>query len=215
MKIPDQRETFVCRQCDEKCFHSPVASGRIDGEGFKTYKLLKCERCGNMSLATFIYSIPGSEIGDPEITEVAHFPPLIFREKPDWYKELNEEYISILDEVYDAIDYGLFTLASSGVRTAIDRLLVQQLGDAGSFQKKLKTLLEKDIVTSEEYELLDAIIDAGSASIHRGFSPGDESIQHMMEITEHIFYELCIRKGKSERLAMLAKKLKEETPKRS
>lgn len=153
-------------------------------------------------------------MGDPSVIQIDRYPPAIFREKPEWYDELDSEYKSILSEVYDALDYSLFTLASSGVRSAIDRLLVKSLGDIGGFEQKLKALLNNDIISLDEYGLLDTIIDAGSASIHRGFSPDDESIKHIMEIAEHIFYELCIRKGKTEKLSKLAEKLKEVTPKR-
>ncbi len=217
MKIPDSREIFTCRHCLTSCYHSPICNGEVSsGEKYrKTFKLFECEHCRNVSLATYTWEHPGSMIGDSYIAEVKRFPPEIYRNKPNWYNELDNEYTSILDEVYEALDNSLFTLASSCVRTAIERILATTLGDIGGFEKKLKSLLEQKIIDLNEYELLEAIIDAGSASVHRGFSPDQESIGHMMEITEHIFYELCIRKSKSEKLSEMAKQLKKSTPQRN
>lgn len=214
MMVLDERETFVCRFCGEKCFHRPILKNKIGETYFKTFTVFQCERCDNPTLMRAVYQSLGAENEDPKIKEKSYFPPLIFRMKPNWYDELEEKYRLILDEVYEAVDVKLFTLASSGVRTAIDSLLTEVLGDIGGFKQKLKALLEKDIVTREELELLDAIIDAGSASIHRGFSPDNDAINSMLEITEHVFHELCIRNKKSDKLKKLAENLRKITPKR-
>lgn len=216
MKIPDSRESFKCKHCLSYCYHKPIHGGQIESnsKSRKTFNLFKCERCGNLTLTTYLWEVPGSMMGDSFVTEIKRFPPEIYRNKPDWYQQLDKEYTQILNEVYEALDNFLFSLASSGVRTAIEKILNNILGDIGGFEKKLKTLLEQKVIDKTEHELLEALIEAGSASAHRGFIPDEDLINHMMEITEHLFYELCIRKPKTEDLVDKSKLLRESTPKR-
>lgn len=132
-------------------------------------------------------------MGDPEILSTTYYPPLNFRNKPTWYPDLNEKYKLTLDEVYSALDNTLFYLASTGTRTALDTLIVEAVGDSGRFEQKISLLCEKGIIDEDEKDLLIAVIDTGSASAHRGFKPDADDMNDMMKITEHIFYQVCIK----------------------
>jgi len=48
--------------------------------------------------------------GGPDIKNTQYFPPLPFRIRPDWLAKLPENYLSILNEVYSALDNSLFRL---------------------------------------------------------------------------------------------------------
>ena len=221
MKIPDLRRQFRCKACAVDCYHRPIAGGNIDPQngGFsngsrKSFQLMRCEHCKNITLCIDHWVHPGSMIGDAYIERTEYYPPLTFREKPNWFNSLDKKHQQILSEVYLAIDNSLFTLASSGVRTALDRLIIEKIGDVGTFEKKIKSLVLNKIITEEEKFLLISVIDAGSASSHRGFSPDEELINHIMEITEHIFYKINIEKEKAEKLKEIAEKLAKATPRR-
>jgi len=152
--------------------------------------------------------------GDSYVDHVEHHPPLVFRVKPSWYDILSADYSKVLDEVYAALDHRLFSLASTGVRTALDRLLVDHVGDIGGFDSKVRKLVERQVISSSQEELLLSAIDAGSASAHRGFAPDAELIMSIMEIAEHIFHRVCVAEHQEKALIEKAKKLRAVTPER-
>ena len=153
-------------------------------------------------------------MGDSYVQETTYYPALTKRIKPDWYNSLADHYQSVLFEVYSAIDNELFFLASSGTRTALDQLIVEKIGDTGCFDQKVQKLVRENIIDEDEKEMLLAVIDAGSASAHRSYSPELSAIKHMMDILETIFYKLLIEPKKKEELKAKAKELRKLTPKR-
>ena len=198
--------------------HLPIDHGRnqnkITKDGFETFHVMRCTECNNVTFLIDQLDNPGSMMGDPEILSTAYYPPLTFRNKPSWYPKLNKKYRLILDEVYLALDSSLFCLASAGTRTALDQLIVKKVGDSGGFEDKIKALFDKGIIDQDERDLLIAVIDAGSASAHRGFKPDNDDMKDMMKITEHIFYQVCIKPMEKKALREKANKLKNKTPKR-
>jgi uncharacterized protein DUF4145 len=121
-------------------------------------------------------------MGDSYTESTLYHPPLPFRLKPGWYSELPEFYRHILDEVYEALDNVLFFLTSTGTRTALDLLIVEKIGDIGSFKAKIGRLCSEDMIDAAEQDMLLAVIDAGSASAHRSYRPDDEAMNNMMDI---------------------------------
>jgi len=175
--------------------------------------VVRCKDCGTTNYLIDTHIQPRG--GDSYIAQTDYYPPLTTRLKPRWFDSLTEEYRQILSEVYSAIDNDLLFLASSGTRTAIDKLIVDQIGDIGRFDEKLDKLVEDKIVDVDEKAMLEAVIDAGSASAHRSFRPDEESIGHMMNILETIFYKLIIEPDQKKQLKDKANELKQATPKRN
>ena len=213
-RIPDQRERFTCRECGDEAFHRSIGNGPIDhADGTRRqFKVVRCELCGAVCLCVLHMIAPG--MGDSYLDRIEYFPPLRFRATPDWYASLDPDYRSVLDEVHLALDHGLFNLASTGVRTALDRLLVQEVGDSGTFKSKVTKLVDEKIITEQRKELLLTVIDAGSASAHRGFAPDAELMASIMDIAEHIFYSICVAGDHEKALLEKARQLRDSTPPR-
>ena len=223
MQIPDMTRKFVCRKCQRETSHRPITHGRVRGsetplEGsklsYQSFQVLQCHECGWTTFCIDTKIDPGIG-GDPYTKGTSYCPPLPFRLKPEWYGELPEVYRDILDEVYAALDNSLVFLASTGTRTALDRLIVEKIGDVGSFEAKLEKVCSIGTIDSDEKEMLLAVIDAGSASTHRSYKPDDKAINAMMDILEEIFYKMIVAPSKKEGLKAKAKALRETTPKRS
>ena len=154
-------------------------------------------------------------MGDSYIEEFHYYPPLPFRIRPEWYKKLARNYKVVLNEIYKALDESLFILASIGARTAIDKLMVDRIGDAGSFENKLKQLVERGVIDKTDKEILSSVINTGSASAHRSFCPNQRHLRHIMDILETIFFKLIIEPGEKQKLAKKAKSLLAATPNRT
>jgi hypothetical protein len=92
--------------------------------------------------------------------------------KPEWYDELPETYQCIFSEVYQALDNSLFFRASTGVRTALDCLLVEKIGNVDTCSSKVKNLCSAGMINSSDKDILLTAIDAGDALAHRRHRPG-------------------------------------------
>jgi hypothetical protein len=219
IRIPEHPKLF-CNTCERESTHLSLEYGRINIKSsknngtYQTYDVLQCRECSNITFMLSNWIHPGSMMGDPYKTDIIYHPPRSFRSKPNWYKRLDKKFRAVLDEVYIALDNALLLIASTGTRTAIDKLIEDKIGNAGTFQQKIETLEKKNIVNNEEKKLLLTVIDAGSASAHRGFRPNKKLINHIMEITESIFYKVCIEPNERKDLLKKAEKIQNKTPKR-
>ena len=96
----------------------------------------------------------------------------------------------LLIEVYSAANDEQTRLLSMGVRAALDSLMTKVLGgDAGPFERKLEMMVEEGHLTNKQKENLSIVIDASSASSHRGFQPPRQLLDEMMAVMEIIVRE--------------------------
>jgi hypothetical protein len=219
MKIPDLSRRFVCNHCSRKTLHWPISSGAvgkepIKGKGneysYQSFNVMECPDCKSVTLCIDTRIHPGS--GDSYIEKTDYYPPRLTRERPSWFRKIDPQLKKLLEEIYKALDCSLLFVASIGIRTVLDKMIVDRIGDVGSFKNKVNRLEEKGIIDSEEKELLFAIIDVGSASAHRGFKPTKKIITQMTDIMERMLYRIYIE---SKEKALLLKKagiIRKQTP---
>lgn len=223
MRFPNMTRRFLCRQCQRETGHRILASGVVGGTEKKlereesssqTFQVFQCEDCGVTTYCVETKIHPGHMMGDPYIQSTHYYPPLPLRIKPSWYGCLPNDYQDIFNEVYTALDNSLFCLASIGARTALDKLIVERITDAGTFKEKLKELVTKGTIDETEKIKFSAVIDAGSASAHRNCKPCSKSMNYIMDILEKIFYNLVIEPEENKELLRKAEELRKSIPKR-
>ena len=205
-----------CNQCERESKFSPLAHGAVKNEkgddSRRQYRVLRCTFCGYVTFALEHWADPSG--GDSYAEKIIYHPSPHFRRKPDWYSKLEKELCSVLDEVYLALDERLFFIASTGTRTALDTLIRDKISDVGNFQRKVEELVSRDIIKSKEKDLLISVIEAGSASAHRGYKPDESDMNDIMDITEQILFRICIEPQREEELKQKAQKIKASTPKK-
>lgn len=123
---------------------------------------------------------------------------LVGRPKPDWYQRLPANVRALLDEVYLGLSNDMRALPSMGLRTVIDMVCVDLVGDVGSFAEKLKVLRSHGHISDREREILEIAIDVGSASAHRGHNPSMEDINSLLDICEHLLKGVYVLPATSE-----------------
>jgi hypothetical protein len=92
----------------------------------------------------------------------------------------------LLNEIYVALHSDSRRLALMGTRTLVDMLMLEEVRDVGTFDAKLKALLDKGVISDRNREVLSAALDAGSAAAHRGYKPGREEIEAVLDIVENV-----------------------------
>jgi dihydroxyacetone kinase DhaKLM complex PTS-EIIA-like component DhaM len=74
-----------------------------------------------------------------------------------------------------------------GVRSALDHVMDKILGaDMGSFEANLHEMVKRGHITANQRDNLAIVIDAGSASTHRGFRPPRDLLDEMLAVMENI-----------------------------
>lgn len=167
-----------------------------DGEwGRSRHSIVQCMGCENLSvvIATTCsywedieYDDRGRPVRRNYPEEIDQFPPQTYRKKPDWSGELPDDIDETLDEVYVAMQNKCLRLASLGSRTVIDLMIVELVGDKGTFRDKLNQLESKGWMGEKNTAFLFSALDAGNASAHRGHSPSVKIMNMVMDILENV-----------------------------
>lgn len=181
-----------CNQCGGETKHFVVAQrskpGRedLDDEGDSwiewntTWEMLECCGCETIKLRKSFW------FSEDDGTRIEYFPPAVARELPGWNSALSEDMASLLIEVYAALNADSRRLAVMGARTLIDMVILDTVGDVGTFKDKMSALEAQGVVSSKNREFLEAALEAGNAAAHRGHAAKSHEVNHVMDIVENL-----------------------------
>lgn len=194
-----------------------------------TWQILQCCGCDYTFVRTIKtneedYDYGYDQAGEEEIQYIermSYWPSLLKRPHPDWMAEygITELAITELDqplvEIYRALNDDLYLLAGIGIRTAFD-IASELLGidSEKTFREKLDELVAAGRIRLTEREQLEILVDAGSASAHRGWRPKPDDLSTMMDILEHFIFEGFISPDRRQKLEAKAAKMKANVPAR-
>lgn len=87
-----------------------------------------------------------------------------------------------ISRIYKEVDYAirhrLYTLASMGTRTLLDRVIVNiTKEDAGNFTGNIKKAVSKNLISKVDEDLLMPILDVGGRAAHACYTPSDEDVK--------------------------------------
>src|SRR5205085_10995135 len=186
--------------------------------GENCYELLKCAGCGHLTFRlTSLFSEHTNNEGRP-IPTVTYYPPATFRREPDWLegmalsgKDISgedellvmwlPEFISrLLKEIYVAMHGDCLSLAAMGVRALLETLMIDQIGDQGSFKNNLGTFQRQGYISERQKVILEATLEVGHASIHRNYSPSREDLMLILDFTENLIESVYMSQIKAEHL---------------
>ena len=241
-KIGDTKKSYCgqChgdRNCEIKGFHRE--DGSEHGGNFDwtmTLYLLVCRGCNfafSQSVSTDsesyndYYDYNGEHCRDYDET-ILTWPAKSKRERPDWFKHYHIEghlidtiaLSAALNELYRALDAELLVLSSIGIRTAFD-VASETLGIEPSlpFAKKLDELVTSGKILTSQQEKLQVLVEAGSASAHRGWKPETEQVDVQMDILEEFIYNCMVlpsrEKKKDDKVAALKKSVPQKSAKKT
>ncbi len=197
---PSRIKTY-CNKCQGKVNHDVMACHEERWDDEKTglwsldeFLVVKCAGCEE---AHFLHRNLFSEDcwpeDDPETAwSVEAYPPRIARRIPDWLDELDEKIADVLRETYTALQNDLCRLAVVGTRTALEMVIVNQIGDIGGFEQKVRQFAEKGFMAQNLVDPLLKTLDAGNASAHRGYAPDEKALADIFDLVEGIINSTCI-----------------------
>jgi hypothetical protein len=215
------------RNCDIRGEHTEQYSVQTFN-AWTEWRILECRGCGYVFVQTVAtnsedydqdYDVDGSTTMTLNET-IEYWPTLSKRNMPDWMvrgitaKNGGRLNLSIR-ELYGALDNDLNRLAAIGMRMSFD-IATELLGidPALTFEKKLNELVSKGLIGIVDKDRLEVLVDAGSASAHRGWHPNAEDLRSMMDILEHFVETAFVEPSRRKALDAKAAKVKTGVPQR-
>lgn len=217
MTTPPEPVQAHCNQCGHETKHDVVTMRQHDSSEMvdpyhgievswsTTYSMLECRGCEEIHLRRSEWC---SEDDPMDRRPSTYFPPRVSRRKPAWVDRLAvpSEYAELLDEIYVALHADSRRLAMMGARALIDMAITRSVGDQGNFGSGLARLVEKQLISERNREIIKAAVDVGHASAHRGHRPSSDDVNVVIDIVENLIH--------NELLAGAAQALKSTTPQR-
>jgi len=191
-----------CNRCGHSTNHDILASDKWESPNeredgcvpYDLHEMLKCRGCETVTLR-----VTSGEGTTDECPNVVYYPPAMARRVPDWAGEINLAALGLLDgptvplgiwslmrEVYVAVQNGSRRLAAMGIRAALESVMIDKMGDKGTFSDNMDAFQAADYLNGRQRGHLDAVLEAGHATIHRGWQPTDSQIVILLDITEAI-----------------------------
>ena len=148
----------------------------------RLYKVFKCNGCDKKNIKVY-------QRYDPKKEDILihSYPKKNIRKMPEWIVHLSFDYISLFSEIYESLNNGHSKLPLMGARTLLDVYIVNKIGDVGPFKKKINTLLQNNIISNSDKDLLEKALEYGHAAIHRGYEAEQNEIMQVLDIIEYIF----------------------------
>jgi hypothetical protein len=205
-----------CNSCDQETKHQVVHRAKrqraVDVDHYSSFEfgsvwtVLQCMGCEEVALQRVDWCSEDDREDGPNAP--TYFPPRVSRRKPAWAadRDLPSEYQGLLEETYTALHADSRRLAMMGARALIDAVIHRNVGDQTSFKQGLKALAEADIISKVEQKIIEAAIDAGHASAHRGHQATAEQVNLVIDIVERLIHTEILKKE--------AEELKNSTPPR-
>ncbi|WP_067319577.1 DUF4145 domain-containing protein [Mesorhizobium sp. AA23] len=218
------------RNCDVRGHHKDYGQ---EGDGYIQWwidwYILQCRGCDHIFVQKSSADSENihqfyNELGEPDsehIETLSYWPALSKRQKPEWLDDFGvhigdaDELEQAIREVYGALDADLPILAAIGMRTCFDvAAILLGVEDNLPFAKKLDELVRLQKIGGVDKDRLALLVDAGSASVHRGWKPKPKELETLAEILEHFVFEAFVAPSRRSRLDAEAKKLEGNVPSR-
>ena len=103
---------------------------------------------------------------------------------PDTYVPVS--IYTLMEQIYSVLQHDAYWLAAMGIRGTLDLMMIEKIGDVGRFEEKVDAFQKAGYLSERQAHILDIIIDAGSAAVHRKWAPSPCEIATLLDITNSI-----------------------------
>ena len=219
-----ETERVHCNRCGGQRRHELLHKEEFEWEedigdgmiisGANIYELLKCRGCDHVVVRhkSWFSEDFDPDSGQPVVNTIL-YPPATYRKQPDWLTELlfvslfDDSIQSLVEEIYIALQNDAPRLATMGIRALLEKIMIDKVGDKGNFRSNLDAFQGAGFISESQREVIEPVLDAGHATIHRGFKPNKKDVGLLMDITESVIESIYIN-------AYRAKGFKEKIPPR-
>ena len=221
---PLEETKAYCNKCCDQRKHDLLHKEKVKWEdpidaemsvfGGDIYEMVKCRGCDAVAMRHQSWCDEEVDVhGDPIVTTTS-YPPATFRKEPRWFSQLmtvlptdDQTVHDLLKEVYSALRNRSLRLAVMGIRAILEHVMIDKVGDNRTFQKNLDEFEKQGFVSKAQRRVLEPVLEAGHATMHRAFRPSRNDLVALMDVTENIIESTYINE-------LRAAKLSKRVPKR-
>lgn len=128
-------------------------------------------------------------------------------ESPGWYEDLDATMKAVIGEVDTAMRAGLSALPTVGVRILLDLIMRDKGYASGPFKQRLEQFADAGFISGQHKNVLDIVLDTGSAAAHRAHFPSNEDLRTCADVVKHLLHAVYVLEPRAE-------KLRDNTPQR-
>jgi hypothetical protein len=174
---------------EEQTWEEPLdEDGHHSIWGGDRYELLKCRGCAHIALRHSTWFSEDTDDRGQPFVKVAYHPPAVSRQAPDWLDDLVDEegpaIAAMLREIYAALQSNLRRVATMGIRALLEHIMIARVGDRGSFGTNLAAFRDAGLVSTHQSLMLERLLEAGHAAMHRMYNPSSRDLTAIVDITE-------------------------------
>jgi hypothetical protein len=108
----------------------------------------------------------------------------------------------LLDETYICLQNNCRSSAAMCVRAIFETMMIDLIDDQGTFAANIDKFEKEGYISKKQKEIIEPVLEAGHASIHRGYVPKTEQLVTLVDILETILSVIYIH---PQRAAVLKK----------
>ena len=195
-------------QCDLLCREDKPYRVELSEDNavdcFDRYEMLRCRGCTSIIFRHKYWDESSTTVDGVPLVHEVYYPPATSRYQPTWYLDLliaNDYLYALLSEIYVAVNNDAKSLALMGIRALLEAIMLNAVGDSGSFSKNLKRFREEGFVSNVQESLIKKTLEAGHAAIHRKFEPRAAEVIACLDIAENLLESLIILPQAGEELS--------------
>ncbi len=184
-----------CNTCGVETEHDVIVLNDLreeDSDGNSVHREISAIYCRGCKTAAIREIITKENTKEKQLL---YKPPRLWLQQPKWIESLESidpTIHGLLLEVYSAANDDQSRLFSMGIRSALDRVMTYLVGDIGGFEQKIDDMVKKKHISENQKETIMIVIDASSATQHRGFRPVRDLLEHMIAVLETIIHQLYL-----------------------
>jgi uncharacterized protein DUF4145 len=184
------------------------------------FEILRCKGCDCETVRRIEYwkmledafeDILREQIGDQEyeaLFQITRYPPPMARRAPGWIallaraeRNIPNGVTELVREIYQALQSGSRRLVVMGVRSVLEAVIFDKTNrDERNFKKNLNNFQQAGYLSTHQEKNVYEIIKAGNASTHRGWTPTDDEVTTLLDITESVIESTYLHQSRVEQL---------------
>ena len=91
--------------------------------------------------------------------------------------------------------------------------MIDKIGDKGTFAANVNAFEEEGFISKKQKGVLEPILEAGHAAMHRGYKPNKNEVVRLMDVTENIIETIYVNEQRIKGLSAKIPPKKRKTKK--
>jgi len=115
---------------------------------------------------------------------------------PMWYSKLDDSKKALLSEIDRAVAAGLAALPTMGIRSLLEQIMREHVDEQRTFKENIDAFQSAGFVTKQHALLLEHVVNAGHAAIHRAYFPNPSDLATCFDTIKHLMEGVYILRPK-------------------